>query len=96
MDAEKDVATAGDALAGARDIIAERVADDANLRGQVRKIYEEEATVSSKIMYGKEEENDAVKYRDYFEWSELFKSIHPPTACSPSAGARRRPSSSCV
>ena len=74
-DKEKEVPTAEDALAGARDIIAERVADDANLRGQVRKIYEEEATVSSKIMYGKEEETDAAKYRDYFEWSEPFKSI---------------------
>tara|TARA_B110000037_G_scaffold163519_1_gene184743 strand:+ start:2769 stop:5090 length:2322 start_codon:yes stop_codon:yes gene_type:complete len=74
-DKEKEVATAEDALAGARDIIAERVADDANLRGQVRKIYEEEATVSSKIMYGKEEEKDAAKYRDYFEWSESFKTI---------------------
>lgn len=74
-DKEKEVATAADALAGARDIIAERVAEDANLRGQVRKIYQEEATVSSKIMYGKEEEADAAKYRDYFEWSEPFKSI---------------------
>ena len=74
-DKEKEVATAEDALAGARDIIAERVADDANLRGHVRKIYEEEATVSSKIMYGKEEEQDAAKYRDYFEWSEPFKTI---------------------
>ncbi len=75
IDAEKEVPAAADALAGARDIIAERVADDAALRGRVRKIYEEEATVSSKIMYGKEEETDAQKFRDYFEWSEPFKSI---------------------
>ena len=75
VDAEKQVATAIDALAGARDIIAERVADDATLRGKVRKLYEEEATVSSKIMYGKNEEPDAQKFRDYFEWSEPFKSI---------------------
>jgi uncharacterized protein len=75
IDAGKEVPTAADALAGARDIIAERVADDATLRGKVRKIYEEEATVSSKIMYGKEEETDAQKFRDYFEWSEPLKSI---------------------
>lgn len=74
-DAEKDVPTAADALAGARDIIAERVSDDAALRGRVRNIYEEEATVSSKIMYGKEEEQDAQKFRDYFEWSEPLKAI---------------------
>ena len=69
------MASTADALAGARDILAERVADDATLRGRVRKIYEEEATVSSKIMYGKEEEADAQKFRDYFEWNESFKSI---------------------
>ncbi|MFT4175981.1 MAG: Tex family protein [Luteolibacter sp.] len=75
IDAEKEVPTAADALAGAHDIIAERVADDATLRGRVRKLYEEEATVSSKVMYGKEEEADAQKFRDYFEWSEPLKSI---------------------
>jgi protein Tex len=72
---EMEVPTTIEALAGARDIIAERVADDAPLRGRVRKIYEEDATVSSKIMYGKEEEGDAQKFRDYFEWSEPFHSI---------------------
>ncbi|MEI7954458.1 MAG: Tex-like N-terminal domain-containing protein, partial [Verrucomicrobiota bacterium] len=75
IDPEKEVPTAADALAGARDILAERVADDATLRGRVRKIYEEEASVSSKIMYGKEEEPDAQKFRDYFEWTESFKTI---------------------
>lgn len=75
IDAEKEVPTAADALAGARDIIAERVADDAALRGRVRKIYEEESTVSSKVMYGKNEDPEAQKFRDYFEWSEPFKSI---------------------
>jgi uncharacterized protein len=75
IDAEKEVPTAADALAGARDIIAERVADDDALRGRVRKIYEEESTVSSKVMYGKDEDPEAQKFRDYFEWSEPFKSI---------------------
>ncbi len=75
LNPEMEVPTTVEALAGARDIIAERVADDAPLRGRVRKIYEEEATVSSKIMYGKEEEADAQKFRDYFEWSEPFKTI---------------------
>ena len=75
IDVEKNVPDTEAALAGARDIHAERVSDDATLRGQVRKIYEEEATVSSKIMYGKETEADAAKYRDYFEWAEPFKTI---------------------
>jgi uncharacterized protein len=75
VDPAKEVPTAADALAGARDIIAERVADDATLRGRVRKMYEEDATVSSRIMYGKDEEADAQKFRDYFDWSEPLKSI---------------------
>jgi protein Tex len=75
IDPEKEVPTAAEALAGARDILAERVADDAPLRGRVRKIYEQDAIVSSKLMYGKEEEADAQKFRDYFEWSEPFQSI---------------------
>mgnify|MGYP000226286459 CR=1 FL=1 len=75
INTEQDVLTLTHALAGARDIIAERVADDAALRGHVRKIYEREATVSSKIMYGKEEDAEAQKFRDYFEWSEPFASI---------------------
>ena len=75
VDATNEVPDANDALAGARDIIAERVADDAALRGRVRRIYEEEATVASKVMYGKDTDPEAAKYRDYFEWSEPFKTI---------------------
>jgi uncharacterized protein len=75
VDAAKEVADVAEALAGARDIIAERVADDATLRGKVRKIYEEESTVASKVMYGKDTDAEAAKFRDYFDWSEPFKSI---------------------
>jgi uncharacterized protein len=75
INAEKEVPDTNDALAGARDIIAERVAEDAALRGRVRKVYEEEATVVSKVMYGKDTDPEAAKFRDYFEWSESFKSI---------------------
>jgi uncharacterized protein len=75
VDAEKEVPTAADALAGARDIIAERVADDATLRGLARQRYEDEAQVVSKVMYGKEEDPEAAKFRDYFEWTEPFKTI---------------------
>ena len=74
-EADKEVATAEDALAGARDIIAERVADDADLRGSTRKIYEKEAIIESKVLYGKEEESDAQRFRDYFDWSEPIAKI---------------------
>ncbi|MBK1835457.1 Tex family protein [Roseibacillus ishigakijimensis] len=75
LDEEKEVATAEDALAGARDIIAERVADDAELRGRVREIYEKEAVISSKVLFGKEEDAEAQKFRDYFDWSEPFAKV---------------------
>jgi protein Tex len=75
IDAEKEVATAEDALAGARDIIAERVADDATLRGRVRALYDDRAEVSSRVMYGKDEDPAAQKFRDYFDWREPLKSI---------------------
>ena len=70
-----EVKTTADALAGARDIIAEVIADDPALRGITRKLYEAEATISSKVMYGKDAEPDAAKFRDYFEWSEPLRSI---------------------
>jgi uncharacterized protein len=68
----KDVA---EALAGARDILAERVSDDATTRSSMRLLYMEKATVSSKIMFGKEEDPEAAKFRDYFDWNEPLKTI---------------------
>ncbi len=60
--------TIADVLAGARDILAERVSDDANARAKLRTLYAEQATVSSKVLYGKETEG--AKFKDYFDWSE--------------------------
>ena len=68
IDAEKEVADVESALAGARDIIAENVADSADARASVREYFERESNMSSKVMFGKEEEG--AKYRDYFNWSE--------------------------
>ncbi|MEM9158069.1 MAG: Tex family protein [Verrucomicrobiota bacterium] len=71
IDPEKEVATISDALAGARDIIAEWINDDAELRAALRQLYLEKSTLTSKVMSGKEEE--AAKYRDYFDWTEAAK-----------------------
>ncbi len=68
VDAEKEVADVQAALAGARDIIAENISDDATARGSLREYFEKNAVMSSKVMTGKEAEG--AKYRDYFEWSE--------------------------
>ena len=57
-----------DALKGARDIIAEIINEDSRVRNNVRNVFAREAIISSKLVKGKEEE--AEKYRDYFDWSE--------------------------
>ena len=67
----EEVETAEDALAGARDIIAEWISENEKARNIVRRAFEMSATISSKLVKGKEEE--AAKYRDYFDWSEPLK-----------------------
>ncbi len=62
------IATPEEAFAGARDILAERVSDDAAARENLRRLYRESAVVSSKLIPGKEVEG--AKFKDYFEWSE--------------------------
>jgi uncharacterized protein len=59
-----------DALQGARDIIAEWVSENEQARNIIRRLFSEEATLSSKVLGSKKEEAEAQKYRDYFEFSE--------------------------
>ena len=66
-----EVSSVEDALAGARDIIAEWVSENERARNIVRKGFDLGAYITSKIIKGKEEE--AAKYRDYFDWSEPLK-----------------------
>lgn len=69
----KEVASTEDALQGARDIIAEWVSEKERARNIVRHTYEKTATISSKVIKGKEEA--AIKYRDYFENSMQLSRI---------------------
>ena len=69
-DKDKAVPTADEALAGARDILAERFSDDPEARKQVRALFEKEAIVGSKVITGEEAKPEAAKFRDYFDWSE--------------------------
>ncbi|MFZ5497112.1 MAG: Tex family protein [Verrucomicrobiota bacterium] len=64
------IENAEEALAGARDILAERISDDAAAREKLRVIYRTHATVSSKVLYGKDTDPEAAKFKDYFDWSE--------------------------
>jgi uncharacterized protein len=59
------------ALAGARDIIAEMVSENDQVRGSLRRLYERDAVITSKGVKGKEEEGS--KFSDYFEWSEPLR-----------------------
>ena len=70
VDAEKGVPDADAALAGARDILAERFAEDQPARERLRKLFGREGLMRSKAVSGKEEVPDAAKYRDYFAWDE--------------------------
>ncbi len=70
---EKSVPDVAAALAGARDILAERFSEDAATRSRLRELYWESAQVRSKVMMGKEAEG--AKFKDYFDWTEPVSKI---------------------
>ncbi len=70
---KKGVADVSAALAGARDIIAERVSDEANARAKLRDLYWNEGVIKSKVMSDKQEAG--AKFKDYFDWSEPIGKI---------------------
>ncbi len=75
VDEEKGVATPEDALAGARDIIAELVSEDQQARAEMRRLFANKGVISSTVIKGKEEEG--AKFKDYFDW-------HEPVTSAPS------------
>lgn len=66
-----DVKSVEEALKGARDIIAEQVSEDEQARNSVRSSFARQGTLTAKVVKGKEEE--AAKYRDYFDCNEPLK-----------------------
>lgn len=68
-----DVKDEEDALKGARDIIAEQVNEDEHARNLIRNQFNRQAMITSKVVKGKEKEEAALKYRDYFDFSEPLK-----------------------
>jgi len=65
---DKNIETMEDALAGARDIIAEIISEDVNTRAGIRKLFLRAAQIQSKVKKGKDIEG--IKFKDYFEWDE--------------------------
>lgn len=68
INAEKGVHSAEEALAGARDIIAEWISEDATARAKIRDFFLQKALFRSKVI--PEKEKEGIKYRDYYDWEE--------------------------
>src|SRR5688500_2892938 len=62
-----------EALQGARDIIAEWISEHEGARNKIRQLFTENAILTSKVLISKKEEEEAQKYRDYFEFSGPLK-----------------------
>ena len=69
---EQRVPDVAAALQGARDIIAERVSDDADARARIRQLFLSKGLIVSEVIPGKETEG--AKFKDYFAWSEPLAS----------------------
>ena len=88
VDDAKEVPDAEAALAGARDIVAEQVAEDADLRAELRALFDESGSATSAVVPGKEEEG--AKFRDYFAASEPLRRRRTRRRSSATATSRAR------
>ena len=75
VDEKLRVETPEDALQGARDILAERVAEDAAIRGWIRDRTRSQGIVASRVIKGKEDDDAAARFRDYFDFSQKATEI---------------------
>jgi len=86
VDPKRGVACAKEALAGARDIMAEWMSEDAEARCRIRALYQSQGILRSKVVVGKEA--DAAKFCDYHDWSEPIRQISPHRLLAMLRGAR--------
>lgn len=69
-----EVSSIENALQGARDIIAEWINENTWVRKAIRRKFQREAVIATKVVKGKNEDENAQKYNQYFDWSEpLYK-----------------------
>jgi uncharacterized protein len=73
VDPAKEVHTAEDALAGARDVVAERIADDAGARAFVRERTRERGVLESRAARGKDKETS--KFQDYYDFAQPVRDL---------------------
>lgn len=69
ISSEKQVESAEAAIEGARDIVAEIINEDVEIRTAIRKLFVGTAQIQSRVKKGKE--TQGIKFKDYFDWSEL-------------------------
>jgi uncharacterized protein len=70
VDPDRGVADREEALAGARDIVAEQVSEDGDTRAELRGLFAAKARLTSAVV--KKKRDEAAKFRDYFDWDELL------------------------
>jgi len=73
VDAAKEVPDVEHALAGARDILAERIADDADVRGEIRALTRAEGVMKSRVTTAKKGETS--KFQDYYDFSQPLREL---------------------
>lgn len=69
----EEIPTVEEALAGARDILAELFSENAGIRAKIRTLFMEKGNFKSTLIPGSEEA--AQKFKDYFDWTEPVKTV---------------------
>jgi protein Tex len=72
---KEEVSSVEDALEGARHIIAEWINERTDIRNNIRHQLERFAIISTKVVKAKAQDENAQKFRDYFDWSESLSKI---------------------
>ena len=73
VDTDKNVNSPDEALQGARDIVAEWISEDMNIRQDLRFLFQRKGTIKSKLI--KKNEQGGEKYKDYFDWEEDLSKV---------------------
>lgn len=88
VDGEKEVDSVEDAIAGAQDIIAENIADDATIRESIRKMAWSSASITSIVR--KDAEDPKVVFGNYYEYEEPLRTIVPHRVLALNRGEKEK------
>jgi uncharacterized protein len=73
LSVQHEITTIDEALAAARDIVAEIISENIDVRVYLRNIFQRQAVVSSRVV--EKSKSEATKFRDYFDWQESAEKI---------------------